>query len=264
MELLNLEEFEKYIRTNFDLILETKTTEFNSELGSHCDSCQRDVFMKIHSRMYNQTYYRENTIPDFMTYFMECPGCKRKAFIKTVRLGIHKPTGKKDEDGEDETDFYFQHYRLFRLPEREEGYINKDIPKEYESLKNTVNEANFCMTNSKSLSAAILFRRAIQILVKDILGGLGKNLFLQLEWLKNNKNKLGIDLTEVFHENSKIIKDIGNQGAHPDDDISLHNFTKQDAEGLHDLFLSIIHEVFVKPIKLKAIQDELKQNRKLK
>lgn len=264
MELLNLEEFEKYVRTNFDLIYEAETSELKTELDSHCDSCQRDVFMKIHSRTYQQSNYSNKGLPDFVTYYMECPGCKRKAFIKTVRIGFEKPTGKKDEDGDDETLFVLQHYRLFRLPEREESYVNKDIPEEYETLKNTVSEANFCLTHSKNLSAAILYRRAIQIIVKDILGGTGKNLFLQLEWLKNNKNKLGIDLTEIFHDNSKIIKDIGNQGAHPDDDISLHNFTKQDAEGLHDLFLSIIHEIFVKPTKLKAIQDELKQNRKLK
>lgn len=264
MELLNLEEFEKYIRTNFELLYEASTSELNKEFDSHCDSCQRDVFMKIHSRIYQHSYYRDNGLPDFVTYYMECPGCKRKAFIKTVRIEINKPTGKKDEDGEDETVLMFQHYKLYRLPEREEAYINKDIPEAYETLKSTVSEANFCLKHSKNLSAAILFRRAIQIIVKDILGGTGKNLFLQLDWLKNNKNKLNIDLTEVFHENSKIIKDIGNQGAHPDDDITLHNFTKQDAEGLHDLFISIIHEIFVKPIKLKAIQDELKQNRKLK
>lgn len=264
MELLNLGEFEKYVRTNFDLIIEAETSELNTEFSSHCDSCKRDVFMKIHSRTYQQSYYRDNGLPDYVTYFMECPGCKRKAFIKTVRIGIEKPTGKKDEYGDDETIYLYQHFRLFRLPEREESYVNKEIPEEYETLKNTVSEASFCLTHSKNLSAAILFRRAIQIIVKDILGGTGKNLFLQLEWLKCNKNKLEIDLTEMFHHNSKIIKDIGNQGAHPDDDISLHNFTKQDAEGLHDLFLSIIHEIFVKPTKLKAIQDELKLNRKLK
>jgi hypothetical protein len=263
MELLNLDEFEEYVRSNFDLLYEADTSELKTEIDSHCDSCQRDVFMKIHSRTYQQAYYRDSGLPDFVTYFFECPRCKRKAFIKIVRIGIEKPTGKKDEFGDDETQFLLQHYRLFRLPTKEENYVNKEIPAEHTTLKNTVIEANFCLTHSKYLSAAILFRRAIQIIAKDILGATGKTLFLQLEWLKNNKNKLGIDLGEVFHDNSKIIKDIGNQGAHPDDDITLHNFTKEDANGLHDLFISIIHELFVKPIKLKAIQEELKQNRKL-
>lgn len=264
MTLLNIEEFEGYIRKNFDILIETDTSDIKTEFSSQCDSCQRDVFMKVHSRTYQQSYYRDNGLPDFVTLFLECPSCRRKSFIKTVRLTYEKPTGKKDEDDEDEVEIVIQHYRLLRIPSSEESYANKDIPETYETLKSTVSEANFCLTHSKNLSAAILFRRAIQIIAKDILGATGKTLFLQLEWLKTNKNKLAIDLAEVFHDNTKIIKDIGNQGAHPDDDIELHNFTKKDADGLHDLFLSIIHEIFVKPTKLKAIQDELKQNRKLK
>jgi hypothetical protein len=199
-----------------------------------------------------------------VTYFLECPGCKRKAFYKTARIGIERTTGEKDANGDDETRLLIQHYILFILPTREGSYINKDIPSEYVTLKNTVAEANFCLSHSKYLSATILFRRAIQIIAKDILGATGKTLHSQLEWLKNNKNKLDIDLSEVFHDNSKIIKDIGNQGAHPDDDVSLHDFKQEDADGLHDLFLSIIHELFVKPLKMKAMQDELIKNRKLK
>lgn len=263
MKLLNIEEFESYVRNNFDLFIETNGSDINDEFSTKCESCQRDVFMRVHSRTYQQSYYRDSGLPDFVTMFIECPSCKRKNFIKTVRLPFEKPTGKKDDDGEDETEYVLQHYRLLRIPEREDSYVNKDIPEIYGTLKNTVSEANFCLTHSKNLSAAILFRRAIQIIAKDILGATGKTLFLQLEWLKINKNKLGLDLGEVFHDNTKIIKDIGNQGAHPDEDIELHDFTKKDAEGLHDLFISIIHEIFVKPIKLKAIQDELKQNRKL-
>ena len=74
---------------------------------------------------------------------------------------------------------------------------------------------------------------------------------------------MSIDLTPVFHTNSKIIKDIGNQGAHPESDITLHDFTKEDAEGLHDLFLSIIYEIFIKPARSKELQNELKKRRKL-
>lgn len=79
----------------------------------------------------------------------------------------------------------------------------------------------------------------------------------QLEWLKENKNLLGIDLTELFHDNGKLIKDIGNQGAHLDEDITLQNFSEIDVNSLHDLFLVIVNEIFIKPKKLKAIQQDL-------
>lgn len=264
MELFNEEEFEKYIRQNYECIIELNGPEISTEMSGTCDVCQRDAFLKIHSKTYQQAYYRENGLPRFVTFLIECPQCRRKSFLKTVQFLTYKPTGKKDEDGEDENDVTYQHFKLFRLPTIEESFVNKDIPEEYISLKDTVSEASFCLSHSRNISAAILFRRAIQVLAKEILGATGKTLHLQLEWLKTNKNKLNIDLVEIFHDNAKIIKDIGNQGAHPDDDITLHNFTKEDAEGLHDLFLSIIHEIFVKPTKLKAIQDELKLNRKLK
>ena len=126
-----------------------------------------------------------------------------------------------------------------------------------------MNEATFCLAKGKYISATIMFRRAIQIIAKQILGAEGKTLFKQLEWLKENKNLMGIDLVDVFHDNAKLIKDIGNQGAHPDDDLELHIFSESDANGLYDLFIHLIHEIFVKPVKIKAIQEELKLSRKI-
>jgi hypothetical protein len=263
MELLNEREFEEHIRRNYECFIELGTSDISSEFPGKCDICQRDAFLKVHSRTYQQAYYRNDGLPLFVTFFIECPSCRRKSFIKTVQLTNEKPTGKKDEYGDDETITVYQYFKLFRLPTIEESFANKDIPVEYASLKDTVSEASFCLSHSRNIAAAILFRRAIQVLAKDILGASGKTLHLQLEWLKTNKNNLGIDLINVFHDNAKIIKDIGNQGAHPDDDTTLHNFTKEDADGLHDLFISIVHEIFVKPAKLKALQDDLKKSRKL-
>jgi hypothetical protein len=266
MELYNVKEFEDYIRRNYDLLGELSKPDYDSELPDTCDACHKEAFLKIHSESYQRAYYNELKVPRFVTFFIECPQCRRKSFIKTVQLEVDKPIIVKDDDGNDEEDYekVYQFYKLFRLPIIEETYANKDIPAQYTSLKDTVSEASFCLSHSRNIAAAILFRRALQILSKDILGAQGRTLYLQLEWLKTNKNLLSIELAAVFHENAKILKDIGNQGAHPDDDITLHNFTKKDADGLHDLFISIVYEVFVKPAKLKALQEELKQSRKLK
>ncbi len=102
------------------------------------------------------------------------------------------------------------------------------------------------------------------MIAKNVLGAKGKTLFNQLEWLKENANLLNIDLTELFHDNSQLIKDVGNQAAHPDDDITLQEFTKDDVNKLYDLFLIIVNEIFIKPEKIKKIQEELKEKRKLK
>lgn len=260
MELINEKEFEKYIKTNYECIYEADNSNISDQVPGKCDSCSRDVFLKIYSKTYEQPYYSNDNLPRFINIYIECPNCRRMAFIHTVQFieqkAIQNGNGTKYQ-------YTYRLYKLERLPISNENHSISDIPSQYSSLQKTATEANYCLSNSKFIASAILYRRAIQILAKDVLGAKGKTLFNQLEWLKTNENKLKMDLTEVFHDNIKIIKDIGNQGAHPDDDITLHDFTKDDANGLHDLFISIIHEIFVKPSKMKALQEELKKNRKL-
>src|SRR5690606_7553382 len=117
----------------------------------------------------------------------------------------------------------------------------------YTTLKQSVSEAMFAMAHGKFISSSIMFRRALQIIAKDILGAKGNTLHKQLEWLTTNENLLKIDLTDLFHDNSKLIKNVGNQGAHPDQDITLQDFSQNDLNNLHDLFLVIINEIFIKP-----------------
>ena len=261
MKLIDKKEFEEYIKDNFECILESNETSISQELSGTCDSCKRDVFLKVYSRSFDKPYYSDDELPMFVNIYIECPSCRRKSFIQTVQFVEQKAI---KEGNSTRYQYTYRLYKLYRLPVSGENYINEDIPKLYSSLIKTANEADYCLSNSKFIASAMLFRRAIQILAKEVLGGKGKTLFKQLEWLQSNENLLKVDLTEVFHDNVEIIKDVGNQGAHPDDDITLHDFTKDDAYGLHDLFISIIHEVFVKPAKMKALQDELKKSRKLK
>ncbi|RAR72602.1 DUF4145 domain-containing protein [Flavobacterium aciduliphilum] len=263
MKLLDEKEFKSYIEENFESIYkDVDDSTISQQIPGTCDSCSRDVFLKIYSETFNQAYYSDNGLPRFVNIFVECPNCRKKSFIFAVQFVDEKRI--PHVTGGSSLVYKFSLYRLYRLPIQNENYINEDIPAKYDSLRKTATEASYCLTNSKFIASAILFRRAIQILAKSVLGAKGKTLFNQLEWLKSNQNLLAIDLTEIFHENAQIIKDIGNQGAHPDDDITLHDFTKEDANGLHDLFISIIHEIFVKPEKMKALQEELKKNRKLK
>ncbi|MDO9339421.1 MAG: DUF4145 domain-containing protein [Bacteroidales bacterium] len=259
MKLLDLKEFEKYIKENYECIWEDSSTSIQQEIAGSCESCKRDVFLKVYARTFDKLY--DDDLPRFINIFIECPSCRRKSILHTIQFieqtAVVEGTSTKYK-------YTYRLYKILRLPTISETYINEDIPKDLNSLRKTSSEADYCLSNSKFLASAILFRRAVQILAKDVLKAKGKTLFDQLEWLKTNENVLKIDLSELFHDNAKIIKDIGNQGAHPDSDITLHNFSKEDAYGLHDLFISIIHEVFVKPAKIKALHEELKNSRKLK
>lgn len=277
MDIINKKEFIAYIQSNYEKIyeMEGEWQEFQQEYDGFCDSCQRDVFLRIRSRRYQHYGYNSEGIPTFLIYLIECPRCNGKRFNQPVLLEVKTTTNKtgqivdlENEEDFDEEDYstktHYELYQLYSIPTKEESFVNKDIPDIYSTLKKSVSEAMFGMTHGKYISSAIMFRRALQIIAKDILGAKGKTLYNQLEWLITNENALKVDLTNLFHDNSKLIKDVGNQGAHLDQDITLQDFTQNDVNNLHDLFLVIVNEIFIKPTKLKAIQEDLIKNRKIK
>ncbi len=130
---------------------------------------------------------------------------------------------KHQVKGGDELEQVFQYFKLFRLPSVEESFANKDIPDEHNSLKDTVSEASFCLSFKKCSGSY-----SVQTCNTNSCKG-----YTWCNWqdtsssIRMAQNKLSIDLAEIFHDNAKIIKDIGNQEAHPDDDVTLHNFTKE-------------------------------------
>jgi len=274
MVVFNISELEAYVKTHHRLVFSTNTPLNNHEetFDDFCDHCQRDTFFRLRLSSYTRLAGSgDYTDPEAYSLLVQCPRCKRNAWVILVLIitDLRVPVDPDDQDLDEyvqdgSPEFQYDYYRITRIPEREEEVNLSNIPSEYSSLRDTVAEAQFCLEHGKYVASSILYRRAIEVLAKQVLGASGKTLHLKLQWLEANPNQLGIDLTSVFHENAKIIKDVGNQGAHPDDDPDLHTFSRDDANGLHDLFTSIIHEVFVKPAAMKKLQEDLQQSRKLK
>ena len=255
MELLNEKEFEKYVRDNYKVILSNDSSSIGETQSGHCDFCQKDAFLRIGSRWHDSPYSRGN-LPTFVTFFIQCPSCHRQSFIMTVVLArLDKESGRGN--------YIYDHYKIYNLPTQESQFETKDIPEKYELLKKTVLEAKYTLQHGQFMSATIMFRRALQILAKNILGAKGGTLYKQLEWLKTNENGLKVNLTELFHDNSTLIRKVGNQGAHPDDDTELQEFSEEDANAVHDLFIILVNEIFVLPAKMKAMKEELTKRRKL-
>jgi hypothetical protein len=256
MELLNEEEFKKYVKSKLRCILKGDYS-YSQEFAGHCNFCKRDAYLKILVRHLDKGAYESSYSPTFAIFLIQCPSCKRKSYLGTIVLS---ELNTSEEGG---SEWRYEYYEIFVFPAKEERYELEEIPSSYPSLIKTVSEALFCLESSQFISAAIMLRRALQILVKDILGAKGKELFNQLEWLKTNPNLLSINLTNMFHDNSELIRKIGNQGAHPSEDIALQDFTEEDANALHDLFLIIINEVFILPAKMQALKKDLKSRRKI-
>ncbi|WP_312312219.1 DUF4145 domain-containing protein [Empedobacter brevis] len=252
MKLFDREEFKKYIKDNYTIIAYNDSVYYNKDISEFCSHCERDVFLRIKSHAYIDRY--SDNFPDFSISHVQCPNCYKESFFQTIAF---------KEKSNTNSDFVFNFYKLLELPFQDNNFEIKDIPEEHSLLKKTIIEAKFNLDNSQYMSSAMMYRRGLQILAKQVLGAKGKTLFNQLNWLKDNQNILNIELSELFHDNSNLIREVGNQSAHPEEDEELHEFTKEDAFALHDLFLILVNEIFVLPEKLNAMKNELKNRRKL-
>ena len=86
---------------------------------------------------------------------------------------------------------------------------------------------------------AAMFRRALQVITRDILGAKPGNLANELREVVG-KNLNGVTITQNFAYVGYIVKEAGNQGAHPDADTDLLNFTAQDADDLKAVFMELV------------------------
>lgn len=264
MNLLDNEELHRFLKGNFPSVHRgPEQINFASEYDGVCDACGKDVFLKTKGYYFMGGQYGRTVVthPTFLVVLCRCPRCQRLAF--EFYIETHRNLVEPVRPGVTENVSEFEAFKVFSLPTEERSYILQDIPGKYPQLSQTVGEAMFCMHHGQLIAATIMFRRAIQIIAKDILGAEGNSLAKQLDWLRDHNNSLSVNLTDLFHENADLIRKVGNQGAHPDVDEDLQTFEKEDVHALHDLLLAIIGEIFIRPQKEAELKKSLKANRKL-
>ena len=91
-------------------------------------------------------------------------------------------------------------------------------------------------------------RRAVQASAKS-LNASGNSLIKQIDDVAD-KGKITEPLKEMAHQ----IRKIGNDGAHPDDDL-LKDATEQDASEIIEFVHEYFNHVYVMPEKLKAMKE---------
>lgn len=248
------EEFDKFIEEKYELFDESCFSD--KTFKDYCPKCGVRVGLQIEAKnvgatqiQINRTVYKQGPNWDLPFNFVaKCPDCESYKIIFLYRI----PISEKD----------FKYYKLFTIPDND-IYSIPELPPEYPSLVSTYEEAVKCMQVRSFKAAATMFRRALQIIVRDILGADNWKLADSLKKLKNQPNKLGVVLSEDFHNYSYIIKETGNQGAHPDNDIDLIEFTEEDATDLMNIFLEVVNELFIKPTLLKQAAENLQRKRKI-
>jgi hypothetical protein len=234
----------------------------------YCNVCRKTVGFQIIDRqvatsqdsrrsMYNSNYTSDFD-PPYSTYF-RCPICK---MFKVWIVFERNLKEEREVDGQKKTYSVRHIFRVTSLPNEGTQDI-PELPENPSSLRKAYKEAIRCMDANCFIASAAMFRRALQVITRDILGATPSTLANEIKSLVGVKNKLGITLTNDFSENSYIVKECGNQSAHPDKDPDLLDFAPEDAQNLHNIFLEIVSELFVAPIAARKAKEDLLSKRKI-
>jgi hypothetical protein len=251
----NSAEQKSYVKENYPDITDSQINDDHWDL--QCDRCGVvrgfQVIKKgvsTHRTGY-QTYAIDMSDP--YTVHFRCPVCKTyKMWV------IFQISGNETVEGEEK--YVTRYYKLTSVPA--EGIEDiKELPQEPRSLRVAYKQAIRSMDANAYIAAAVMFRRAVQIITRDILKATPGNLGGELSSLVGKKYS-GVILTKDFADNGYIIKESGNQGAHPDEDPDLLDFTPQDALDLQNIFMELVAEIFIAPeIQRQAKQDFLKRRK---
>ena len=222
-----------------------------NEIIRDCSTCRTNIAFQIvqkansQMRVEYEAHDNRYIIGFPVLYQLQCPGCKQFAVWIVYAFRSQGDTA---------------YCRLLSLP-GESGVEIQELPSDPPSLRLAYDEAIRGLEANNPMSASVMFRRALQIITRDILGAERAKLHQELEWLTKNRNRLNLTLSLDFHSNSYLIKEVSNQGAHPD--IDLIEFKHEDAMALYQLLLEVVHEVFSIPAARAAARQQLLNRRKV-
>lgn len=254
----NKEEQWAYVVENYFEVTDKKIDEDHWDL--FCSTCNvvrgfQVVETQIAlGRASGYSKYTADFSAPFTTYF-RCPVC---AAYKMWLL-FRKNEDFVDTDGR--TKGRYRYYRVTSIPNDGIEEI-KELPENPPALRTAFKQAIRAMDANAHIAAAAMFRRAVQVITRKILGAPPANLGVELEWIVG-KTYNGTAITSNFSNNAYIVKQAGNQGAHPDTDPDLLNFDQADAENLQQIFMELVAELFVIPEAKKKAKENFMQRRKI-
>jgi hypothetical protein len=242
--LFSSEEFDAYVASSFPKITDAFLSR--TRVVDFCPQCNTSIALEIVKYVYaaveSGAGFKISQARPHM-FILKCPECDSERAWLVYKAG-------------EET------YRLLSIPGDSDVEI-PELPADPPSLRKAYSEAVRCMNANCPMAAAAMFRRALQVITRDILGAIPGTLATELRILKGKPNKLGIPLSQDFHGNSFIIKETGNQAAHPDTDPDLLDFTGEDAIALQGIFIEIVAELFIVPEASRKAKEAILKRRKI-
>ena len=179
------------------------------------------------------------------TLLLTCPVCHsfKVWVVQNIFLRNSNNTGS------------IQKYRIMSIP-KEQPEI-PEMPDKPPYLKKLYLEGLKCLEAGCPVAAAVVFKRAIHVLTRELLGATPGTLLSEFRSIINKRNKLGIVLHETFKNNPYLEKEssLSNKDSHMGHDII--SFTDEDAYTLHEIFIELIVMLFVLPNSVNQAREHL-------
>ncbi|MGA3012024.1 MAG: DUF4145 domain-containing protein [Terracidiphilus sp.] len=242
----NSDELRSYVAENYPEVTDSRIDDRHWDLlCSFCKGIRGFQLIKrdIAGQQTDYSHF-DKDLNAPVTYHFRCPVCH------AFKQWIVYEWQVKDDKGE----WHYRHFRVTSVPS--EGLEDiAELPEDPPSLRIAYRQAIRAMDANANIAAAAMFRRALQVITRDLLGATPGNLAKELHAVVGKPFNGGV-VTTNFANIGYIIKEVGNQGAHPDEDPDLLEFTAEDANDLQQIFMEVVSELFIIPAaKEKAKQD---------
>lgn len=253
------EDLEKYVESNYLQVTDFRIDDDHYNI--YCENCKVVRGFQVTEQRATQVLtgnmYEKYLVIDLQypqTIQFRCPVCT--AF--KMWLIFEVKYANKSEAG---TEHFSKYFRITSIPG--EGIEDiEELPEKPKALREAYRQAIRSMDANAHLAAAAMFRRALQVITRDILSAKPGNLADELKEIIGKEHN-GVKITKNFQDKGYIIKEIGNQGSHPDKDIDLLEFTIQDSKDLKDIFMELVVELFVVPKAIQKTKEDFLKRRKL-
>jgi hypothetical protein len=247
-----VEQLRAYIIENYPEVTSHKMDDSHWDL--QCTHCKITRGFQVICRYLNfdpdPVYGARQVFDAPETYLFRCPVCGAFKLWSVFTVYVREAVGTTKH-----------YYRLSSLPG--EGLEDIDeLPEEPPALRIAYRQAIRAMDGNAHLAAAAMFRRALQVITRQVLGAKPGNLGNELREVVGKIHN-GVKISNDFAEIGYIIKEAGNQGAHPDADPDLLEFTQQDAEDLQNIFMELVSELFVVPAASQKKKAEFLARKKI-
>ena len=211
------EDQKEYIRETYPEVTDHRIDERHWDL--HCSHCNMTRGFQVIERSEGREYtnyggvYSIDSEAPYSIYF-RCPVCSGYKQWILYKISSREVIEEVNPGEEPKKKTVVRYYRVTSLPS--EGVEDmEEIPENPPSLRTAYKQAIRAMDANAHIAAAAMFRRALQIITRDILDATPGSLAAELSEVVGKKYN-GVKITNDFSDIGYILKEAGNQGAHPD------------------------------------------------